>query len=100
MLQVRLLELFAGFEGLVEDRARKQVAHLQADQSLAAAGRGRGNFGLQAVIRRAFKLKNHLALYFDCFNQCGHAFPEKVIGRRARGALRRPLSSISRLKAR
>jgi hypothetical protein len=42
-LEVRLLEPFAGFEGLVEDGARQQVAHLQADEGLAAARRGRGN---------------------------------------------------------
>src|SRR5208282_80881 len=42
-LQVWLLELLAGFESLVEHRARKQVTHLQADESLPAAGRRCGN---------------------------------------------------------
>ena len=75
-LQVRLLEFFAGFEGLVEDGAREQVAHLEADEGLAAAGRGRGDLGFKAVVRSAFKLKDHFAFYGDCFNQCGHGFPK------------------------
>ena len=77
-LQVRLLEAVAGLEGLVEDRPGEQVAHLEADQRLAAARRGRGNLGLHAVVRGVFKLEVHLALDGNRFNQCGHGFLKRT----------------------
>ena len=75
-LQVRLLEALAGFEGLVEDRPRQQVAHLQPNQRLAAARRGRGNLGLHAVVGGVLKLEIHLAFYGNRFQQCGHEILE------------------------
>ena len=92
-LQVRLLEAVAGLEGLVEDRLGEQVAHLEADERLAAARRGRGNLGLHAVIGRVLKLEVHLALDGNRFNQCGHKIL-KMLGIRSRNSSRvapRPL---------
>ena len=42
-LQVWFLEFFARFEGLVEDGAGEQVAHLEADEGLASTRGGRAD---------------------------------------------------------
>ena len=73
-LQIRLLELLAGFEGLVEDRTRKQVTHLQPNQRLSAPRGGRRDVHVEAVIGGVFKFEIHLALDIDCVNQCGHGY--------------------------
>ena len=70
--QVWLLELFGSLEGLVEDRAREQIAHLDAHQRLAAARRGPRHFHVETMIRRAFVFEIHLALDLQRFNQRGH----------------------------
>ena len=73
-LQVRLLEALAGLEGLVEDGAGDQVAHLEPDQRLAAAGRGGGDLGFHAVVGGVLEFEVHLALDGNRFQQCGHGF--------------------------
>ena len=54
-LKVRLLELVTGLEGLVKDGAGEEVAHLQADQGLAAAGGGRVHLRFQAHRMECFQ---------------------------------------------
>ena len=54
-------------EGFVKDRAGEEVAHREADEGLATACGGGGNFKVDAVVGHAFVLKVHLALNFDCF---------------------------------
>src|SRR5450759_5252273 len=73
-LEVRLLESVTGLECLVKDRTGEKVAHLQADQGLAAPGGRGGNLRFQAHERRVFQLEKHFALYVDGINQCGHDF--------------------------
>ena len=73
--EVGLLEFVAGLEGLVEDGAGEQVAHLEADQGLAAARSGRGDFDVKAVVRGVFELEVHFALDIDGVDQCGHGNP-------------------------
>src|ERR1700687_2001284 len=73
-LQVRLLELVTGLECLVKDRAGEEVAHLQADQGLAAPGGGGVHLRIQTVEGSAFKLEKHFTLYVDGIDQCGHDF--------------------------
>ncbi len=73
-LEVRLLESVTGLEGLVKDRAGKKVAHLQANQGLAAPGGRGGNLRFQAHERRVFQLEKHFALYVYGIDQCGHVF--------------------------
>src|ERR1017187_1534911 len=70
--QVRLLEPVTGLAGLVKDGAVEKVAHLQADQGLAAPGGRGGNLRFQAHEWRVFQLKKHFALYVDGIDQCGH----------------------------
>ena len=70
--EVWLLELVAGLEGLVEDGAGEQVAHLEADEGLAAARGGRVDLGVQAGVGGVLKLEERLALDFDCIDECGH----------------------------
>jgi hypothetical protein len=74
-IEVGLLEFLTRLEGLVEDRLRDQVAHLQADQGLAAARRGLRHLDVQAVIRRILELEVHLPLDLDRFQQSGHGTP-------------------------
>ena len=73
-LEVGLFEAVAGLEGFVKDGAGEQVAHLEADEGLAAAGGGGGDLGFKTVEGGVFKLKVHLAFDGDCFNQGGHGF--------------------------
>jgi len=48
-----------------QNGASEQVAHLQANQGLAAAGGGCGNFRFHAEIGSVFELEEHLSLYAD-----------------------------------
>ena len=90
MLEVGLLELVAGLEGLVEDGVGEQVAHLQADERLAAARGGRGDVGVEAVVGSVFVLEEGLALDVDGFNECGHVFLRTVRKRYCCEGHRRP----------
>src|ERR1700760_3991498 len=71
-LQVRLLKLVSGLEGLVEDRAFQHIAHPQPHHHLPATRRRRRYLRLHAVIGSVFKLKRHLPLHINRINQCGH----------------------------
>src|SRR5450755_424225 len=73
-IEVRLFESLAGFEGLVEDGAGKKVAHLQADQGLAASSGGGGNVRFQAHVGSVFELEKHFTFYVDSIDECGHDF--------------------------
>ena len=93
-LEVRLLELVAGLEGLVEDGAGEQVAHLEANQGLAAARGGGGDFHVEAVVGCVFKLEVHLALDFDGVNQCGHGLILAAWKRGKRGTQDAPVTEF------
>ena len=67
--QIGLAEFLAGLERPVEHRARQQVSYLDPDQRLAASRGGPRDFDVEAVIRRAFVLQEHLALDVDRFDQ-------------------------------
>ena len=79
MDEIGLLELLAGLEGLVEDRARQQVAHLEAHQRLPAAGRRLRHLDVEAVVRRVLVFEEHLALDVDRFNQRCHCDLDRII---------------------
>src|SRR5450631_2500418 len=79
-LEVRLLESVTGLECLVKNCPCEKVAHLQADQGLAAPGGRSGNLHFQAHEWRVFQFEKHFALYVDGINQCSHDF----LGDRAR----------------
>ena len=70
--EVGLPEFLAGLEGLVEDRARHQVAHLDAHERLPAAGRRPGHLDVEDVIGRPFELEEHFPLDVDCFDERCH----------------------------
>src|SRR5207237_6267832 len=70
--EIGFAELLPRLEGLVEDRARQQVAHLDPHQRLPAAGRRLRHIHIDAVIRGAFELEEHLALDFNRFDQNRH----------------------------
>src|SRR5262249_41510402 len=61
-VEIGLGEFLAGFERLVEDRARKQVPHLHAHECLATAGGRLRDLDVDAVVGRVFELKKHLPL--------------------------------------
>ena len=70
--EVGLSKFLAGFEGFVEDRARDEVAHLDAHERLPSASGRAGHFDIEGVIRRAFVLEKHLSLDIYCFNERCH----------------------------
>ncbi|MNC86354.1 hypothetical protein D3C83_20080 [compost metagenome] len=66
--QVRVAELLAGLEGLVEDGAGDQVAHLQADQCLPAARRRFRHLDVQAMVGRILEFEVRLPLDLNGFD--------------------------------
>ena len=56
-LEIRLPELVPGFEGLVEDGARQQVPHLEADERLTATGGWLGDVDVETVVGRTVVLE-------------------------------------------
>src|SRR5262249_12569257 len=72
--KVGLLELVAGLEAAVEDGARDEVPHLQADKGLRSAGGRRRDLRFQADIRSVFELEESFALDVDGVNQRRHVF--------------------------
>src|SRR5579863_6738874 len=79
-LQVRLLELVARLECLLEDRVGEKVAHFQAHQGLATTGRGRIHLCFEAIEWRVFKLEQSLAFDANRVDECGHGFPQSQVG--------------------
>jgi hypothetical protein len=70
--EIRLAELLAGLEGLVEHRARQQVAHLDADERLPAARRRFRDVDVDDVRRCVLVFEEHLSLDVDGFDQAAH----------------------------
>src|SRR5262249_10855511 len=65
-------EHLARLEGTVEHGAGEQVAHLHADQRLAAPRRGPRDLDVETVVGRVLVLEIHLPFEGDRFDQCGH----------------------------
>src|SRR5215471_5684435 len=77
-VEIGLAEFVSGLEGLVEDGARQQVAHLDADERLAAPGCRLRDLDVETVVRGALELEVHFAFDVDRFNESGHA-PQIVV---------------------
>ena len=68
LLEIGLLELLTGLEGLFKDSIRQQITHLDAYERLTAAGGGRVYVDIHAIERCVFVLKQCLALDVDRFD--------------------------------
>ena len=73
-LEVGLGEALLGLEGLVEDGSGDEIAHFEADESLASACSGGGDVGVEAGVGCGLELEHGFALDVDCFNEGCHGF--------------------------
>jgi hypothetical protein len=70
--EVGFFKFVFGLEGLVLHGIGEHVAHLDADEGLAATcGRG-GDVLFEAAVGCAFEFEKHFALYVDGVDECGH----------------------------
>jgi hypothetical protein len=77
--EVRFLEFLARLERLVEHGSGQQIPHLDADERLSAARRGRRDIDREAMVRRVFELEERLPFDLDGFDQ-SHGIGEMPSG--------------------